>query len=226
MEFAISVKVSDLKSSIEFSDSIIPLAEGVVAVGGKLDVGTLYHAYRKGIFPWPQPKYPMLWFCPDDRGILFFKDYKPTESFLKFKKKSTQYHFTWNQAFEKVILGCQKQFRKDQDGTWILPTLKKSYIDFHNAGFAHSCECWDGDRLVAGLYGVLIDGIFSGESMFHTEDNTSKLCLDHTVETLKARGLEWMDIQMVTPLLKNFGGKYISRNEYLKLLKKTQQQMT
>ncbi|MBL7670832.1 MAG: leucyl/phenylalanyl-tRNA--protein transferase [Bdellovibrionaceae bacterium] len=212
-----------LRSTIEFPNPVVTLAEGIVAVGGKLDVGTLYHAYRLGIFPWPQPKVPMLWFCPDQRGVLFFEKYRRPKSFQRFlKKKKSLYQLSWNQNFQGVIEGCQKQIRRDQPGTWILPSMKKAYLDFHRAGFAQSIECSREGKLVAGLYGVFVEGVFSGESMFHTEDNTSKLCLDYAVETLAAEGIKWMDIQMVTPLLKAFGGELIPRQQYLRLLHKVQ----
>lgn len=213
-----------LQSSLDFPDPVVPLAEGIVAVGGTLDVGTLYQAYARGIFPWPQPGYPMLWFCPDERGVLFFANYHRSKSFQKFLKKANSvYSLTWNEDFVGVIEGCQKQYRPDQNGTWILPKLKKAYIEFHRAGFAQSIECWRDGKLVGGMYGVLLDGIFSGESMFHKEDNTSKLCLDFAVESLSARGLQWMDIQMVTPLMKACGGETVNRQEFLKLLKQSQQ---
>jgi leucyl/phenylalanyl-tRNA--protein transferase len=218
-----TVQIETFKSTLEFPDPVVTLAEGLVAIGGKLDIGTLYHAYRLGIFPWPQPKIPMIWFCPDQRGILFFDKYSKPKSFQKFIRKTDSiYQLSWNQNFQGVIEGCQKQNRRDQPGTWILPSLKKAYLDFHKAGFAHSIECTREGQLVAGLYGVFVEGVFSGESMFHTEDNTSKLCLNYAVETLSAQGLRWMDIQMVTPLLKNFGGEYIPREQYLKLLRSSQ----
>ncbi len=220
MDIVTYVDPKNYHSVLDFDLAEFDLTEGLVAVGGKLDVGTLFQAYYHGIFPWPQEKLPLLWFSPDPRGILFFKDFSFSDRLEKeWRKKSNLYEFTFNKAFEQVINECQTQVRPGQNGTWILPGLKKAYIDFHKAGFAHSVECWREGELVGGLYGVLVQGVFSGESMFHKENNTSKWCLMKTVQRLQELGLSWMDTQMVTPVVGSVGGKEIPRDEYLKLLK-------
>jgi len=217
----IFVDPKDYQSVLDFDLAEFDLTEGLVAVGGRLDLGTLFQAYYHGIFPWPQEGLPLLWFSPDPRGVLFFEDFHLSDRLQKeWKKKSKEYEFTFNKAFERVVTECQNQVRPGQEGTWILPELKKAYIEFHRAGFAHSVECWRGDQLVGGLYGVLVQGVFSGESMFHKESNTSKWCLMQTVNRLRELGLSWMDTQMVTPVVASLGGKEIPRDEYMKLLRK------
>jgi leucyl/phenylalanyl-tRNA--protein transferase len=210
-----------IKPSIDFPDPSLALEEGLIAIGGQLDIPTLYHAYKKGIFPWPQPGYPLLWFSPEKRGILEFKDLHIPKSLEKFKR-THPFHFTINKDFRAVIEACQSQPRKFQHGTWIVPELKEAYVRFHNAGFAHSAECWHGEKLVGGIYGVYVDGVFSGESMFYKEPNASKMALLHLVDHLKAKGLEWMDIQMVTPITEKLGGKYVTRQDFLNKLKESQ----
>ena len=211
------------KSSLDFDLAEFDLAQGLVAVGGKLDVGTLFHAYSHGIFPWPQEGLPLLWFSPDPRGVLFFEEFHfPDRLEREWKKKFAQYRFSFNEAFSEVIENCRSQPRPGQQGTWIISSLQKAYEDFHKKKFAHSVECWEGDQLVGGIYGVLVQGIFSGESMFHKEDNCSKFVLRVLIEKLQSLGLKWMDIQMVTPVLASMGGREIPRTEYLALLKQTQ----
>src|SRR5690606_3527639 len=119
---------------------------------------------------------------------------------------------------------CAQSKRKTEHGTWILPEMIDAYVELQKAGKAISIEAWKEDELVGGLYGGLLKGVFSGESMFFKEAEASKVCLAYLVDYLKNLNLEWMDIQMVTPLLEKFGGKYISRQEFLKLLEKTQKQ--
>lgn len=211
------------QSSVDFPDPRDAMAEGVLAVGGLLDVGTLYTAYSLGVFPWPHPDYPLLWFSPEKRGIIEFKDLHLSHSFQKFVRQHEQeFQVTVDKAFPQVIRECAKQPRPGQDGTWILPGMVKSYIDFHNAGYAHSVEVWHGRQLVGGIYGVFVKGVFSGESMFYKTPNASKLALYHLIELLKSWDLEWMDIQMVTPVAKSFGGKYLEREEFLQKLARTQ----
>jgi leucyl/phenylalanyl-tRNA--protein transferase len=213
----------NFQSSIDFPDPRDAMIEGVLAVGGLLDEGTLYTAYSKGIFPWPHPDYPLLWFSPEKRGILEFEDLHLSRSFEKFLRQHDEdFQITMDQAFHQVVRECAKQPRPGQDGTWILPAMLKSYIDFHKAGYAHSIEVWYKRQLVGGIYGVFIKGLFSGESMFYKTPNASKLALYHLVQILKSWGLEWMDIQMVTPVTESFGGKYIEREEFLTKLQRTQ----
>lgn len=216
-------KKKNFQSSVEFPDPRDAMAEGVLAVGGLLDVGTLYTAYSAGIFPWPHPDYPLLWFSPEQRGILQFADLHLPRSFEKFLRHSEiEFEITIDQAFPQVVRECSKQPRPGQEGTWILPAMIKSYIDFHKAGYAHSLEVWHNRQLVGGIYGVFVKGVFSGESMFYKTPNASKLALYHLIQTLKSWGLEWMDIQMITPVTKSFGGKYLEREDFLQKLKRTQ----
>lgn len=199
--------------------------EGLVAVGGNLQLETLQEAYKKGIFPWPQEGLPLLWFSPDPRGILDFQDFHVPQSLKKFARKQTQWKFSLNRAFAQVIEQCRKQVRKGADGqmqagTWILPEMEEAYLRLYSAGQILSCECWDGEELVGGIYGVLTMTekgflLFSGESMFHKKSNASKMVLWKLVEHLKSQGHQWMDIQMVTEVTGMMGGKYISREEYL-----------
>ncbi len=207
---------------LQFPDPSLDYEQGLVAVGGQLSVKLLVQAYSKGIFPWPQQGYPMLWFCPDNRGVLFFKDFHLPQKFKKELKKYTQVKVTRNQAFEKVIEACSLVNRKSQAGTWITEEMKSVYTEMFEQGFARSWEVWDDEELVGGGYGVVVRGVFSGESLFHYKSNMSKIALMTMVEDLKLEGHEWMDTQMVTPLLASFGAQEISKKEYLDLLRKRQ----
>lgn len=210
------------KSSIEFPDPRMAMVEGVIAVGGKLDVGTLYAAYARGIFPWPQEGYPLLWFSPERRGVLFFKDFHVAQSLKKFRRQHPEFEITINKSFRQVVDECARQKRPLQEGTWITPAIKKAYADFFEEGHALSVEVRIENVLVGGIYGVLVRGVFSGESMFHKVDNASKIAFWELVEYLKSAGHEWMDIQMVTSVTEAFGGAYVDREDYLELLKQTQ----
>ncbi len=188
--------------------------DGIVYVGGSLNTQTLAQAYSLGIFPWPVEGYPLLWHCPEERGILDFSKLHIPKSLQRFQRKSN-YTFSFNRAFPEVIKNCAKKKRLKQDGTWITPEIISAYIDFHKAGYAHSVECWDGNKLIAGLYGVYVDGLFSGESMFAHVSNASKLCLLKLIEQLDSWHHQWMDIQMLTPITEALGGEYISRLDFL-----------
>jgi len=189
--------------------------EGLIAVGGDLTPEFLIDAYSHGIFPWPQETYPLLWFCPDPRGVLDFSEFHVPRSLVKWSRQQLNWRFTLNQAFPQVIKSCREQQRPGQEGTWITEDIEKAYQIFFQLGHILSMECWEDETLIGGIYGVFLKGVFSGESMFHHETNASKMAFWKMVEHLKSIGLKWMDIQMVTPVTESFGGKYISREEYL-----------
>lgn len=201
--------------------------EGLLAVGGDLGINTLKSAYELGVFPWPQEGLPLLWFCPDPRGVIDFSDLKYPKSFLKWKRKQDQnktFILTMNQSFEQVIHQCRIRPRPNQNGSWILPEMEKAYLGLFKMNLAISAECWMGQELVAGIYGVKINSMegvpfISLESMFYKVSNTSKLVLWYLIQNLQNQNYQWLDIQMVTDITASFGGKYISRNEFLSRLK-------
>lgn len=196
-------------------------ADGLLAVGGTLTVDNLKTAYKNGIFPWPVEGYPLLWFAPEIRAVLDFNDFKIPKRLARELKKS-KFTFKVNGRFNEVIRACAKsKNRKGQKGTWITPEMEDAYLQFHEAGFAVSFEAYDAnDKLVGGMYGVNLGKFFAGESMFYRTPNASKFVLIQTVNALKKCGIEWMDIQMLTPLLQTFGAKEIPRDEFMLRLKR------
>ena len=120
-----------------------------------------------------------------------------------------------------MITACAALPRPDQDGTWITPSLLQAYVKYHRQGRAHSAEAWLDDQLVGGIYGVDSGGAFSGESMFYVAPNASKLALLHLVDHLRSRGIDWMDIQMVTPHMKALGAVELPRETFLARLAET-----
>lgn len=206
------------KSSIEFPDPRVPAPEGIVAVGGRLDVGTLYRAYDLGIFPWPHADYPMLWFCPEERGILEFREFHVPKSLRKFLRQNPDISFSINTHFDEILKLCALQARPGQEGTWITSEIMQAYKDFYYAGYIVCLAVLERGELIGGIYGVLVNGVFSGESMFYKKENASKLALWKMVEYLQHLGHSWIDVQMVTPVVGAMGGKLVSREDYLTLL--------
>lgn len=195
--------------------------DDIVALGGTLEPATMLAAYRQGIFPWPVEDYPVLpWFSPQRRAVLDFKDLHIPRSLARFRKKMP-YYFTIDRAFERVIRYCAEVARPDQ-GTWITATVIESCILLHQEGHAHSVEAWekvdDREYLVGGVYGIAVAGYFSGESMFHMKPNASKLALLHLIEHLAAKGLDWIDIQVMTPHMRALGARLIAKPQFLKRL--------
>ena len=100
-----------------------------------------------------------------------------------------------------------------------------AYNELHSSGYAHSAEAWNIETgaLAGGIYGVFVEGAFAGESMFYNEPNASKLSLLYLVDQLQARGVEWIDIQQLTPHMEKLGAKLISRDDFLNRLQQVQE---
>lgn len=195
--------------------------EGIVAFGHDLQPESLALAYAQGIFPWPIEGLPLAWFCPPERAILEVQHLHIPRSLARAQRKHP-FRYTVNEAFGEVISACSQVPRPGQNGTWITEAMKQAYCRFHRLGHAHSVEVWRENHLVGGIYGVDAGGAFAGESMFHREPNASKLAILFLLEFLQSRGLDWIDIQVMTPHMQALGARVISRNTFLKKLAQTQ----
>lgn len=213
--------VLSLKKHTPFPLLTQALAEpnGLLAIGGDLSLDRLLDAYRHGIFPWFGVDEPLMWWSPNPRMVLFPNELKVSNSLKKTLKKQP-FETKLNTAFREVISACSKVNRSNQDGTWINNDMIDAYCGLHQLGHAISSESWLKNKLVGGCYGVIINDMFYGESMFHTETDASKVAFVFLVEQLKNQGVGMIDCQMRTPLLESFGGREITRDEFIQILTK------
>lgn len=188
--------------------------DGLLAIGGDLSVQRLLLAYRSGIFPWFSEGDPIVWYSPHDRFVLFPEKLKVSSSMQKVLG-SGNFRITSDQAFPEVINACANSIRKDQEGTWITDTMKSAYIQLYNLGYAHSVEVWENELLVGGLYGVQVNHVFCGESMFARVSNASKVAL---IYLCRHYNFKLIDCQVYTSHLESMGAGFISLEEYLALL--------
>lgn len=196
---------------VEFADE-----DGLLCYGGDLSVETLTAAYSKGIFPWPHPDCPLLWFAPPWRGVLFVDEFHLSRRAWRELRK-TRFEFRIDSDFAGVMNGCAAR-REYSEGTWVNDEIKNAYLRLHELGIAHSVETYFGGALVGGLYGVSWGHYFCGESMFHQADNASKAALAFLVEHCKSRGATWIDCQLQNPFFENVGAREIPREEFLQML--------
>ncbi|MHA6317835.1 leucyl/phenylalanyl-tRNA--protein transferase [Altererythrobacter sp. CAU 1778] len=175
-------------------------------------------AYRSGIFPMADSRDDpeIFWVEPRMRAILPLDGMQVSRSLAK-TIRTDRFRVTCNLAFADVVDACAAP-RRDHPESWISERIAASYRQLHAAGHAHSIECWDGDSLVGGLYGVGFDRVFCGESMFSHASNASKVALAWLVALLNRAGAELLDCQFITSHLASLGAVEIPQAEYLKLL--------
>ena len=183
-----------------------------------LSTDLVLKAYEKGVFPMSDSNYDpyIYWVEPKERGVIDLKEFKISKSLTKLIKKET-HTVEINSNFEKVINLCAKN--KKRNNSWINKQIIENYTKLHKLGFAKSIECYFDKSLVGGLYGIIIGGIFCGESMFSIRENASKIALTYLAALLKQGGFKFIDTQFYSDHLRQFGTKKISKNQYLKLLK-------
>ncbi len=204
-----------LDEVVWFPDPAQADREGLVAIGGDLSVPRLLAAYRQGIFPWTVD--PISWWSPNPRGIFELDRFHIPRRLAQILRQQP-YEVTSNRAFREIMAGCAAP-APGRRQTWIAPEFIAAYTRLHAEGHAHSVECWQAGRLVGGVYGVQIGGLFAGESMFHRADNASKIALCHLVNRLRAGGFTLFDVQQVTPATKQLGAVEIPRRDYLRRLR-------
>ncbi len=189
--------------------------EGLLAAGGDLSPERLMAAYRRGIFPWYEEGQPILWWSPDPRAIIPVDGLHISRSLHK-RLRRDDYRVSFDTAFAEVVRACAAP-RKGSDGTWITAEMQHAYIELHRLGFAHSAEVWNLEgELIGGLYGIMLEKIFAGESMFSRARDGSKIAMVYLAEWLKLRGIEAIDCQLPNPHLLRMGAIEIPRAEFIR----------
>ncbi len=179
----------------------------------KLTPQLLINAYSQGIFPMADEDSELLWFAPDPRAIIELDKFHVPRNLGKLYRQKP-FELKIDSAFEQVIDACADR----PEGTWISREIREAYVELHRLGFAHSVESWRDGKLVGGLYGVSVGGVFCGESMFQRESNASKIALVYLVERMRDCGFLLLDIQFTTEHLMQFNCVEIPRNEYTRRL--------
>lgn len=217
--------------NIGFPDPRDGEADGLFAVGGDLSPDRLWLAYHHGIFPWyafrenldqyfpsRKGKSQILWYCPMDRFVIFPNEIHISHSMRTLFNKGT-HQVSVNQAFDSVIENCSN-LRIQQEAAWLGPDMVAAYKELHRRGCCMSVEVWDADgsNLVGGLYGVLTEHVFCGESMFSLQPSASKIALIYLSKILADNDVSLIDCQFETPHLKSMGGRHITYDEYMEIM--------
>ena len=209
--------IYQLTNDLAFPPAHYAERDGLLAVGGDLSVERLLLAYRSGIFPWYSEGDPLLWWSPDPRLVFVPREFHVSRS-LQRVIRSGRFTVTMDTAFPEVIAACADTRGPGRDGTWILPDMQRAYCALHEAGYAHSVECWNAGALAGGLYGVSLGAAFFGESMFSRVSNASKVALAALIRHAIGWNFHFIDCQMTTDHLLSLGAREISRRQFLRNL--------
>jgi leucyl/phenylalanyl-tRNA--protein transferase len=174
----------------------------------------LLRGYAAGIFPMADSRDAgdIFWVEPRSRAIIPLDQFHLSRSLAR-RLRSGRFRVTRDQAFHQVLLACA-----DREETWINAAIERATIGLHAVGHAHSIECWHGDQLVGGLYGVKLGRAFFGESMFSRMPDASKVALAWLVARLRFGHFTLLDCQFMTPHLASLGATTVSRDRYVGLL--------
>jgi leucyl/phenylalanyl-tRNA--protein transferase len=189
---------------------------GLLAAGGDLRLERLIAAYRRGIFPWYSPGQPVLWWSPDPREVILPQEFHCSRS-LKRTRRVQGFEWCQDRDFAAVVAACAAP-RSRSPGTWITAEMLQAYCALHRHGLAHSYEIWRGNRLVGGVYGVRLGGVYFGESMFSAERDASKAALAGLVEHSAELGIELIDCQLPSAHLRSLGSRAMPRSQFLSYL--------
>lgn len=203
------------ENRISFPNPTLAREDGLLAVGGDLSVERLLLAYTHGIFPWYNPGDEILWWCPKERFVIFPKEIHVSRSMNKYMKKHNIY-LQLNRDFADTMHRCR--MKREVEGTWISDEMEEAYQRLHKAGYAVSVEVFEDGELAGGFYGVLIGKCFFGESMFSEKENGSKTALILFARLLEQHRFLFIDCQFHTEHLESMGGRYISWEEYERML--------
>ncbi|MGA1867897.1 MAG: leucyl/phenylalanyl-tRNA--protein transferase [bacterium] len=195
-----------------------PDENGLVFVGGNLDIFTLFEAYTNGCFPWSGER-PIPWYSPDPRLVLFPYAFNVSRSLRRFIRKQ-RFRIRFDTNFEAVMRMCATTPRAFESGTWITESIIDAYCTLHRHHIAHSVEVYEGEKLCGGLYGLAFGRVFCGESMFSLVPNTSKLALYSLCQFLVKKQFYFIDCQQITAHMIRLGALPLSRRLFLQLLNK------
>ncbi len=180
-----------------------------------IPVDLLLRAYRAGIFPMADSRDDpeLFWVEPRERAIIPIHGFHCSHSLARTLRREV-FTVTCDTAFAEVLEACAAP-RPGHPESWISERIAASYRALHDAGHAHSIECWQDGELVGGVYGVAFDRVFCGESMFSRRRDASKVALAWLLALLGRAGCELFDCQFMTDHLASLGAIAIPQDAYL-----------
>jgi leucyl/phenylalanyl-tRNA---protein transferase len=182
-------------------------------------ISTIVNGYAQGWFLMADDDDQLGWYRSQERTLIPLDDRFRYPKSLQRVINQNRFEVAIDRDFAAVVAGC-----RDREETWISDELQSIYLDLHQAGWAHSFETWQDDRLAGGILGLVIRGAFIGESMFFNISEGSKVAMVKLVEHLRSRDFTLFDAQLMNPHLERFGAYVIGSEEYDALLEEAIEQ--
>jgi leucyl/phenylalanyl-tRNA--protein transferase len=214
-----------IEGTQEFPDVRSAEPEGLLAYGSDISPKRLLAAYPLGIFPWYNEGQPVLWWAPHERCVLYPAKMHCSKNLRRIIRQG-RFEIRMDTVFDNVVQSCGYVGKNRDEGTWLNQQLKSSLSVLHDQGIAHSIEAWRDGKLVGGLYGVSLGGMFFGESMFAAESEASKVCLYHLSQWMIAQGMDLIDCQIPNDHLMSLGAEMMTEEEFYPFLEQSVKKRT
>jgi len=207
------------KDKITFPPAYFADLDGLVAVGGDLKAERLLLAYNSGIYYWHYPLKHIKWWSPDPRTVLQVASFKI--SFERYQFLEKKFSIVLTIDFERLLRTCQKFYNnKDKmDNNWLSERAYRTFMDLYQKGFALGVEVWEKNKLVGGLFGVVIGKIFFGEYTFSKKQEVKEIALLYLIKKLKEKKFILIDMQKESMIVPGFDYDELSRIEYVSICK-------
>jgi leucyl/phenylalanyl-tRNA---protein transferase len=180
--------------------------------GSELTPWLIRYGYEQGAFPMTTHGDYIEWFQPKKRALFPIEGIHVSHSLRKTIRQGV-FDIRFDSAFEEVMRGCLRP-----DDNWISEDIIRVYGQVHAEGWGHCCECWQGDVLAGGIYGIALGSCFCAESMFHRVTDASKVALWAMIERCRSLGFTLFDAQVMNPHLASLGAVEVSHAHYMGLL--------
>lgn len=185
-----------------------------------LTSGLIRYAYANGWFPMAEEDGTLGWYQPQMRALFPVGGIHVSRSLRKRIRKG-EFEIRFDTSFRRVIELC----RRPEDN-WINGEIIEAFTRIHEEGWAHCAECWFGEELVGGIYGLALGQCFSAESMFHRRRDASKVALWALVEKCRELGFTMFDAQVMNPHLASLGAFEVPVRNYLDDLSQAMEKST
>ncbi len=207
------------KDEIAFPPAFYADNEGLLAVGGDMDIERLLLAYNSGIFYWHFPLKHIKWWSPDPRTVILLDSFDFPED--RYNSLKDTFQVTHNTDFENALRVCQQVYNiKDRmNNEWLSERSFRTFLELHKKGFAHSVEIWKNKKLVGGSFGVAIGKLFFGEYKFGIMDSAAEFAVLSLLKKLSDEKFRLIDMQKPTIFLDGIEYDELSRIEYVGICK-------